>query len=146
MSFKHIAESYPYAVVQQDRVYFLRYEDFKALENLPKGRSVSLDPKYARISAPKCQIEQALSQLFAFDCDVSVSQDEMQVDIHNIVKRREFKDVARFVYLSSCFSGNDKKRLFEAFRDHWRSGNGRQSLDKSVVFKKDGCPDMYMDL
>lgn len=131
-----LARSYPLAKVRDNYVFFLQLNAFEALKMVKDGSAattVSLKAKNARISAPIDHIRAAFDEVPFFQQDIFCT---------NLT----FEDKARLVYLASCFEGEDKQDLYNAFKRHWLVERPIDRKGIEVIFLKDGVENMRMSV
>ena len=136
MSLDLLAGSYPLAKVRDNYVFFLQLNAFEALKmvkDVSAAPTVSLKAKNARISAPIGAIRAAFDEVPFFQQDIFCT---------NLT----FEDKARLVYLASCFEGEDKQDLYNAFKRHWLVERPINRKGIEVIFLKDGVENMRMSV
>lgn len=136
-----LAQTFPDAVVEGERVYFIGLEAF---QSLPNNSVVNLDYN-ERMSAPKCAIEENLNRLVMPDVDnIATEQHQWTFDIVDKLPSIPFEDKARLVFC--CSFSNDKDALFKDFWDHWVNEKARIFKHTTVRFQKNGQTVMEMDI
>ena len=131
-----LAGSYPLAKVRDNRVFFLQLNAFEALKmvkDVSAVPTVSLKAKNARVGAPIEHIRAAFDEVPFFQQDIFCT---------NLT----FEDKARLVYLASCFEGEDKQDLYNAFKRHWLVERPIDRKGIEVIFLKDGVENMRMSV
>ena len=131
-----LPSSYPLPKIHGDRVFFLDLNTFKDIKIAAKEkeiRQVRFKAINARISAPIGSIRSAFDRVPFFQQDV-------------FCRDLSFEEKARFVYLASCFEGDDKQDLYNKFKAHWMQQKEICPLGIQVLFLKNNVEDMRMSV